>query len=206
MNAANIVKGIVVSSLLLSCMQSVRAQNVLFSEGEPLYLEDSLSGADEAVQLQSGTQDLQVKVMVQINNALVNGSLSISDSSKLKERLNKIDARETAYISEGRKLPASVIERDKQDIAAIAADLRPNTRKIITKQLTVSEDVDDLISKALASNHISSKEAEQYYMQLGQIESDLSNAEAKPSQLGNRNVAISPSLDNLRAEVARKAY
>jgi hypothetical protein len=187
-------------------MQSAQAQNVLVSEGGPMYLEDSLSGADEALQLQNGTEQLQDNVLMKINDALVNGSLSISEASKLKEMLNRIDQRETAFISSSQKIPAPLIERDKQDIAAIATELQGNTSETTTKQLTMSGDVGDLISKALAKNHISSKEAEQYYMRLGQIESDVSKAEAKPSQLDNRNVTLTPNLDNLRAEVAKKVY
>ncbi len=96
--------------------------------------------------------------------------------------------------------------QDQQALSALGAELQKKPQQAPSKDKVSDTDIDGLIGKALAYNRISSKQAEQYYMRLAQIESDLSAAEQNPSHLGTQLATSRQNLSSLRNELVHKVY
>lgn len=161
--------------------------------------------ADTAYSLRSthqpGTAALQEKALMKINQQLSQGSLSPAQASELKTKLNNVNATESWYKSFNTPIPASVLVTNKELIAHIDSDLKQKPQTSIATANALHEDVDQLISRKLASNSISSSQAEKYYMRLAEIESTMESAKAAGGLSNEQSRVVKNGLTQIKTEL-----
>jgi hypothetical protein len=152
---------------------------------------------------QHGTSELQLKVLKEINHDLQSGSLTPEEASDYKAELNKINDSESGYQSIGHLIPMPIVERNTIDLQVMGAKLHRATPLKTSGSNALHYDVDDMISRALARNKITSSEAERYYLRLAQIESNMESAKTDKASGADDAAAMAKSLAQLRAELSR---
>jgi hypothetical protein len=152
---------------------------------------------------QHGTSELQLKVLKEINHDLQAGSLTPEQASDFKGELNKINDSESGYQSVGHLIPMPLVEKNTSEIKAISSKLHRAPPLKTSGSNALHYDVDDMISRALARNKITSSEAETYYLRLAQIESNMESAKTDRASGLEDAAAMDKSLAQLRAELSR---
>ncbi len=151
---------------------------------------------------QPGTRELQDKVLMQINQGLVNGWLSPDQASQFKTQLNKVNDQESWYQSFRAPIPQVLMQKNIALLKEMSQKLQPKNLPSANAANSLHTDIDELISNALAKNRISSNQAEAYYLKLAQIESNLEST--KTGQVSNEKTAMDKSLNQLRIELLHK--
>jgi hypothetical protein len=168
------------------------------------YYASDAAGSLKTMQ-QPGTGDLQEKVLMKINQQLAQGSLSPAQASALKTQLNHINATESWYKSFGTAIPKAVLDNNNQSLTEMSASITHKQQISLASENALHEDVDQLISRNLATNHISSSQAEKYYLRLAEIESNLETA--KNSGLTAQQTSImNSSLTQMKSELSIKSH
>ncbi len=155
---------------------------------------------------QKGTSDLQQKVLMKINQHLVDGWISPAVASQLKSQLNNVNASESWYRSFNEPIPASLIEKNNQALAEMSKAMVSKQKVSVASDNALHEDVDQLISRNLAGNHISSSQAEKYYQRLAEIESNLESAKSNNESSVDQSKAFSKTLDQIKSELSGKSH
>jgi hypothetical protein len=191
MNAKLTIGKAIALVLVLNSFQPTQAQAIPDPKLPPtsLYVIDSVVPTLNFAS-QSGTDELQTKVLTKINNGLVQGWLSPAEASQFKTKLNAVNNLESWYKSFNDPIPNALIQHDTALLNELASALQPRvvpSPNVVSGQHT---DVQALIDNALAKNQISSNQAQQYFMRLAQIESDLQSTSAVSGQsaLANQNL------------------
>lgn len=153
---------------------------------------------------QPGTGPLQEKVLMKINAALINGSLSAADATTYKAQLNKLNDRESSYKSVSKAIPADVTSENLKVLNDMSKAIEGRPRITASQSNALHADIDELISSSLAHNKISSSEAETYYLRLAQIESNLESAKSNPAELSEESALMNNSLRQIKAELVRR--
>jgi hypothetical protein len=189
--------------VLTELIATQQVQHNQISDSQSPYLSDSIS--HPLTQLnQQGTGDLQEKVLMQINEGLFNGSLSASNASQFKNQLNKLNDQESWYKSLNSPIPATLAQKNTVLLNEMMQRLQPKPVESAKTENALHSDIDELVSKALARNHISSGEAEKYYLRLAQIESNIESTKKDPADLGNVSAATHRDLSQLKSELLHK--
>ncbi len=192
----------------LSCMiaiasvQAAQAQNAPVDQQPSPYLPDSISHPIHKPA--QGTGKLQQQVLIQINDGLINGWLSAAAASQFKSELNKLNDTESQYVSLNSQIPQDLIDRNTLILNEMRRDIYPRTVKSATTTNSMHSDIDELISKALASNHITSGQAESYYLRLAQAESNLESTKEGSAGFSAEREATDKTLQQLKAELLLK--
>jgi hypothetical protein len=153
---------------------------------------------------QQGTAELQAKTLMQINQELTQGSLSPGEASELKTQLDKVNAGESWYRSFNSPIPAAVTDKSKVQIAAINSALLRKPQAPSVTENALHEDVDQLISRALAGNRISSSQAERYYLRLAEVESNLQSAKSNHGLSADQSIAINKTIKQMKDELEHR--
>ena len=153
---------------------------------------------------QIGTDKQQNDVLMQINSGLVNGSISPAQASQFKDELNKINDKESWYKSFNTAIPANLKQENVSLLNQISSKLKPQATKSAATQVALHGDVDELIGSALAKNHISSGQAESYYLRLAQLESNIESTKNNPATPSSEIIDTNKQLAQLKSELLRK--
>ena len=205
-NSKHIVVNVAVCLILLAASNSfpalaqldIRAEQSNSSVQQTDSFKDPLNFS-----AQHGTSELQLKVLKEINHDLQSGSVTPEEASDYKAELNKINDSESGYQSIGHVIPMPLVEKNTRDIQAMSAKLHRATPLKTSGSNALHYDVDDMISRALARNKITSSEAERYYLRLAQIESNMESAKTDKASGADDALAMAKSLAQLRAELSR---
>ena len=195
-----LVSGFVSGLIALSAVQSVSAEADSNAQAAPR--PDSVGKAVQ-FQDQQGTAELQEKLLTKINDGLVNGSLSPAEASQLKIQLNKLNDQEAWYKSFNTEIPSEVILKDTEVLHESIRNLQPKSAVTAHTETALHGDIDELIGKALANNHITSGEAEKYYLRLAQLESNLESIK-RSSTSPETGAQVNSNLREMRAELLKK--
>jgi len=150
-----------------------------------------------------GSKELQEKVLMRINQAVVEGTLSAADAAELKSRLNQVSDQESWYKTENTEIPAQVTESNTKVLGELNTKIASVPRLSADAENALHTDIDEMISKALAKNHISSSDAEKYYMRLAQVESNIENAR-RSQTLSTQWTSLAADLRTLKTELQPK--
>jgi len=202
MKTSIILSAIVGSFIAVNSIQAAQSQVQTASEPEFPPIVDSIAHPVNQSN-QKGTEELQEKVLMQVNQGLVNGWLSAADAAELKSRLNKLSDNESWYRSMNSAIPASVTATNTRLLNEMSNKLQPKVHQTAGAKNALHSDIDDLIGNKLASNHISSSDAEKYYLRLAQIESNVENSKDNPASSGY-DAVVSKELRQLKSELIRK--
>lgn len=157
---------------------------------------------------QKGTGNLQYKVLVQINEALVNGAISSADAADLKRQVDVLSDSESWYKSVSSAIPSSVVEKNTQLLNALSEKIQsqsqPKLQSVPRTANSLHNDIDDLIGHALAHDYITSSQAEKYYLRLAQLESTIENSKIDPS-LTKQQETAEQQLAQLKSELMHPA-
>ncbi len=151
---------------------------------------------------QQGTAQLQEAVLTRINESLFNGSLIPGTASQFKAALNKVNEQESWYKSFSSEIPADLTEKDTAVLNEMNKLLNAKPAVSAHAENALHDDIDELISAALAKNQITSNEAERYYLRLAQIESNLENVKKSPA--GADSNQVNSNLLQMKAELLKK--
>jgi hypothetical protein len=150
---------------------------------------------------QAGTAALQQKVLMKINTALINGSLSAAEASEWKAKLNKVNEEESWYKSLNKPISQALISKDTSILTEMEGALAPRHKALDAAESALHFDVNESISDALAHNRISSIEAEKYYMRLSQNESHLEDMKANKGD--EQSSKVNSDLAKIKSELSR---
>jgi hypothetical protein len=198
-----IIESAISSLIAITCVQAGQAQVERNDEHPSPYLPDSISQPIHQPREQ-GTGKLQGQVLMQINDGLINGWLSPSSASQYKSELNKLNDTESQYTSLNSTIPATLTEKNTAVLNQMAQQIHPRELQSVSTKNALHTDIDELISKALASNHISSGQAEAYYLRLAQAESNLESTKKNSQGASEQKAATDKSLEDLKSELLRK--
>jgi len=153
----------------------------------------------------SDTSELQDRVLRKINEALSRGSISTVEATNFKEQLNNLNNTESRYRSLNLAIPTEVVQQNTQLLSELSLKLeqRLPIKPEISGADTLHVEIDDLISRALAQDKITSLQAEKYYSQLAQIESNLENLRSDQSRFPSESAALSLKLGSLKADLQK---
>jgi hypothetical protein len=153
---------------------------------------------------QKGTGKLQEKVLAQINQGLIDGTISSSDAAEFKRQIDEWSDSESWYKSVNSAIPAYVVEKNTKLLNALSekvqTESQPKVQSYAKTGNSLHNDVDDLIGRALAHDYISSSQAEKYYLRLAQIESIVENSKHN-SVLSKQDQIAQQQLKELRSEL-----
>lgn len=191
-------------SYLIAMMGILPVQAQSESELHSVTLTDSITHPIISIN-EKGTAPLQEKVLMQINEGLVNGSLSIEDASQFKDQLNKLNEKESWYKSLNSPIPSSVTEKSTMLLTELSQKLQQRKPQLLARtDSALHADIDELVSKGLTHDHISSGEAEAYYLRLAQIESSLESSKRNPAPLSDQSSELNKNLHELKSELTHK--
>ncbi|HEY9717248.1 MAG TPA: hypothetical protein V6C69_07260 [Trichormus sp.] len=153
---------------------------------------------------QKGTGKLQEKVLAQINQGLIDGTISSADAAEFKRQIDEWSDSESWYKSVNSAIPAYVVEKNTKLLNALGervqTESQPKLQSYTKAGNSLHNDVDDLIGHALAHDYITSGQAEKYYLRLAQIESIIENSKHNPV-LTKQDEIAHQQLKELRTEL-----
>jgi hypothetical protein len=149
------------------------------------------------------TSHLQNSVLLKISDALAQGAISPAQATTLQEKLDKLNETEAWYKSLNQPIPQSLVEQNTQLLKVLSNAIEKGARptQVATSTDALHRGIDDKISSALASNKITSEQAEVYYTRLAQIESELESLKSDPTHSGVQAPVLIRELNNLKATI-----
>jgi hypothetical protein len=161
------------------------------------------SRSEELALTSPGTAKLQAQVLMRVNQALSQGSISAADASNLKDQINRLGDTESWYKTLEKPIPASLVQEDTRVLTQLSTDLEKNhpLKPELNSADALHTNIDELISSALAQNKITSSQAEGYYSRLAQIESNLETLKTDSSPAPDAVAEVNQSLGKLENDV-----
>jgi hypothetical protein len=152
------------------------------------------------------TELLQGQILVKINQALSRGLVSPEQATDFTSQLNKINEQEVWYKSRGLSAPQDTLNADIEFLKALSADIdkqlpqkafRFNSSQSNNPTATYIE-LHKMIANALTQGKISYSEAEEYYFELEQIESNIENLNNNPLGSSFDRLTLNNALQQLK--------
>lgn len=197
----NILAWVIIASTQASYAASVDSASSTDSLSRPA---SYASGGGDSINWtnDSGTAVQQSKVLMDINRQLMLGAISPAEATELKGQLDRINASESWYKSFNSAVPQDIANSNATKLSQLSAQVLAKKPLSASSVSALNEDIDQLISRGLASNHISSSQAANYYMRLAELESGLQGDLQNGMQGGQSSSTA--SLLQLKADLTGK--
>jgi hypothetical protein len=199
------IKTIAVASALIAAASFIQSSDA-HDMNVPVLLDPVSEHISQPVRdlSQKGTDKLQETVLTQINQGLIDGTISSADAADFKRQIDELSDSESWYKSVNSAIPAYVVEKNAKLLNALSekvqSESQPKLQSYAKAGNSLHNDVDDLIGHALAHDYITSSEAEKYYLRLAQIESTIENSK-HIAALTKQNEIAHQQLKELKSEL-----
>jgi hypothetical protein len=197
-----IMKSLVLVSIIASLV--IASTQASFAASSDSSVVSYASGGGDSINWtnNSGTIVQQGKVLMDINRQLMSGAISPSEATELKGQLDRINASEAWYKSFNSAVPQDISTANAAKLSQLSAQVLNKKQLAPTNVSALNQDIDQLINRGLAANHISSSQAANYYMRLAELESGMQGDKQNGAQGGQSTSTA--SLFQLKADLISK--